>query len=378
MPGQVSVRLVTVHSLEVGTTLAKDVIIDGRGIPLLRAGVAVSERFKQALVDQEVPSVWIQDDLSEGIEPVQIIGDDTRRTTQNAVAAAMKDASRALATGGKLTDKTIDDLAEIAALIAAEVESAPELGMHLAGMMGADQYLFQHSVDVTALGLLIARREFKDNGWVDYQGRRRFENASGRLAKLGLGLLLHDIGKTGIAPQILNKPGKLTDIEWAQMKKHPQVGADMLSESTSFIIKAVVRQHHERWDGAGYPDGISGERIHQFARIAAVADVYDAVTSERAYKAADAPSVGYDVVLRGTGTAFDPELVKVFGKVVVPYPPGHDVVLADGRTGVVVDAPLETPFEPTVRVRSASGSVEEIARAEVLGAADLGVARQAA
>ena len=371
-------RLIPVHSLEVGTPLAKDVIIDGRGIPLLRAGVAVSERFKQALLDHDVPSVWIEDELSEGIEPVQIIGDETRRTTQNAVASAMRDASKALAKGGKLSDKTVDDLAEIAALIAAEVESAPELGMHLAGMMGSDQYLFQHSVDVTALGLLIARREFKDNGWVDYQGRRRFENASGRMAKLGLGLLLHDIGKTAIAPQILNKPGKLTDLEWVQMKKHPQVGADMLSEATSFIIKAVVRQHHERWDGAGYPDGVAGERIHQFARIAAVADVYDAVTSERAYKAADAPSVGYDVILRGAGTAFDPELVKIFGKVVVPYPPGHEVLLADGRTGIVVDAPLDTPFEPTVRARTASGAVEEIARAEILGAGDLGAGERRA
>ena len=365
-------RLVPVHTLEVGTTLAKDVVIDGRGMPLLRSGVAVSERFKKALEDHDVPSVWIVDELSEGIEPVELLSCETRRTTQNAVAAAMKDASQALARGGKLSDKTVDDLSEIAALIAAEVESAPDLGMHLAGMMGSDQYLFQHSVDVTALGLLIARREFKDNGWVDYQGRRRFENATGRMAKLGLGLLLHDIGKTAIAPQILNKPTKLTDIEWAQMKRHPAVGADMLSEATSFIIKAVVRQHHERWDGKGYPDGIAGERIHQFARIAAVADVYDAVTSERAYKAADAPSVGYDVILRGAGNAFDPELVKIFGKVVVPYPPGHEVLLADGRTAIVVDSPLETPFEPTVRVRDANGSIEEIARAAVLGSGDLG------
>ena len=372
-------RLIPVNSLEVGTKLAKDVVIDGQGIPLLRSGVAVSERFKKALVDHAIPTVWIEDELSEGIEPVQVVSDETRRQTQNAVASAMRDASKALAQGGKLSDRTVDDLAEIAKLIAAEVESAPELGLHLAGMMGADQYLFQHSVDVTALGLLIARREFRDNGWVDYQGRRRFENAGGRLAKLGLGLLLHDIGKTAIAPHVLNKPGKLSDVEWAQIKKHPQVGADMLSEATSFIIKAVVRHHHERWDGRGYPDGIAGERIHQFARIASIADVYDAVTSERSYKAADAPSVGYDVVLRGTGTAFDPTLVQIFGKVVVPYPPGHEVRLSDGRTAIVVDAPLETPFEPTVRVRSASGAVEEIARAEVAGAASLGAPeRQAA
>lgn len=358
-------RLVTVHTLELGTTLGQDVIVDGRGIPLLRAGVSITERFKRALLEHEVPSVWIEDDLSEGIAPVTIISEETRRTTQNAVAAAMKEAAHAIATGSKLSEKMVDDLAEVAALISAEVDAAPDLAMHLAGMMGADQYLFEHSVDVTALGLLLARREFRDHGWVDYKGKRRFDGADARLAKLGLGLLLHDIGKTAIDPAILNKPGKLSEEEWVQMRRHPIAGAEMLSEATSFIIKAVVRSHHERFDGEGYPDGIAGERIHQFARIATVADVYDAVTSERAYKAADSPSVGYDVIVRGSGTAFDPSIVEIFKKVVVPYPPGHEVVLADGRTGIVVDAPLDTPFEPTVRVHTAAGSVEEIERAQV-------------
>jgi HD-GYP domain-containing protein (c-di-GMP phosphodiesterase class II) len=359
-------RLVTVHSLALGATLGKDVIVDAQGgIPLLRAGVAVTERFKKALVDHDIPSVWIEDDLSEGIEAVPVISDETRRVTQTAVAKAMREASTAIATGGKLSEKAIEDLAEVAALISAEVAAAPDLAMHLAGIMGADQYLFEHSVDVTALGLLIARREFQLNGWVDYQGKRRYENADGRLAKLGLGLLLHDIGKTAIDSAVLNKPGKLNEEEWAQIRRHPVVGADMLSEATSFIIKAVVRQHHERFDGEGYPDGIAGERIHQFARIATVADVYDAVTSERAYKAADSPAVGYDVILRGTGAAFDPAIVETFQKVVVPYPPGHEVTLADGRTGVVVDAPLETPLAPTVRVRTQRGAVEEIVGADI-------------
>jgi len=143
------------------------------------------------------------------------------------------------------------------------------------------------------------------------------------------------------------------------------VGCDMLGEDISFLVKAVVRHHHERWDGNGYPDKLAADRIHQFARIASVADVYDAVTSERSYKSAAPPHVGVEVIQGGTGTAFDPEVVKVFNKVVVPYPPGYEVDLADGRRGVVLDVDLDEPFRPKVRVKNDDGSVEEIERAEL-------------
>jgi HD-GYP domain-containing protein (c-di-GMP phosphodiesterase class II) len=139
----------------------------------------------------------------------------------------------------------------------------------------------------------------------------------------------------------------------------------MLGEEISFLVKAVVRHHHERWDGRGYPDGLAGERIHQFARIASVADVYDAVTSERSYKSAAPPHVGVEVIERGIGSAFDPEVASIFQKVVVPYPPGYEVELADGRMAVVLDVDTDAPYAPKVRVRNDDGSVEEIERAEL-------------
>src|SRR3712207_6014647 len=151
------------------------------------------------------------------------------------------------------------------------------------------------------------------------------------------------------------------------MRKHPVIGCDMLGEDASFLVRAVVRHHHERLDGKGYPDGLAGDRIHQFARIASVADVYDAVTSERSYKSAAPPHVGVEVIQGGVGTAFDPEVVAVFNKVVVPYPPGYEVDLADGRKGVVVEVDLDAPFEPHVRVRNDDGTVEEIQRAPLAG-----------
>jgi HD-GYP domain-containing protein (c-di-GMP phosphodiesterase class II) len=230
-------------------------------------------------------------------------------------------------------------------------------------MMGADRYLLQHVVDVTALGTVIAARLFRRNGWVDHLGRRRVDAIDPRLAQIALGLLLHDIGKLTISQQILNKAGRLTDAEWAEIRRHPEAGADMLGDNVSFLIRAVVKQHHERWDGLGYPDGKSAEEIHQFARIAAVADVYDAVTADRPYRRAMPPHEGVKLIQDGAGTHFDPEVVDIFNKVVLPFAPGMEVDLIDGRRALVVEADARTPFRPTVRIANDNGTIEEIPEA---------------
>ncbi|MEA2422763.1 MAG: hypothetical protein QOF55_1862, partial [Thermoleophilaceae bacterium] len=185
----------------------------------------------------------------------------------------------------------------------------------------------------------------------DHLGRRVYDRRERRLARLGLGLLLHDIGKLIVPVDILNKPGRLDEAEWELMRAHPRAGVEMLrSDLISPLVKVVVRSHHERWDGGGYPDGLSGESIHQLARIAAAADVYDAVTSERVYASARPPDMGVQIVLDGAGRAFDPDVVDVFRRVVPPYPPGCEVLLTDGRRGVVASASPEDLTRPVVRV----------------------------
>ena len=363
-------RLVNVSQIEAGAVLAQDVHAGQSGIPLLRRGVAISDRYKHALSENGISSVWVDDELADGITPVTIVTDETRRKTAGAVGNALNEAKDAMAKGKGLSDNALADLADMAELITQEVQNTPDVALHLADMMGADQYLLQHVVDVTALGVLLARRCFQDHGWTDFTGRRRFDGTESRLQKIGLGLLLHDIGKLAIPKEVLDKPGKLNEEEWEIMRKHPVIGCDMLGEDASFLVRAVVRHHHERLDGKGYPDGLAGDRIHQFARISAVADVYDAVTSERVYKAAAPPIVGVDVIQQGSGTAFDPEVVAVFNKVVMPYPPGYEVDLADGRSGVVVEVDVNAPYRPHVRIRNDDGSVEEIKRAVLAGHED--------
>jgi HD-GYP domain-containing protein (c-di-GMP phosphodiesterase class II) len=346
--------------VEEGSVLGADVM-DGRPstIPLLRAGVKLTERHRKALLAAGVNAVYIEDALSEGIEVRQAVDPETRHRATQAVSRAMVGCREAMEAGHGLPESVLNDLQTVAEMIARDIAENADMAVALDDLASADSYTLQHSIDVAAVGMLIGQRLFRESGWLDHLGRRVYDRRERRLARLGLGLLLHDIGKLIIPVDILNKPGKLDEAEWELMRAHPRAGVEMLrSDLISPLVKVVVRSHHERWDGGGYPDGLSGEGIHQLARIAAAADVFDAVTSERVYASARPPDVGVQIVLDGTGRAFDPDVVEVFRRVVSPYPPGCEVRLADGRRGVVVSVEQEDLTRPLVRVGWDAGGRE--------------------
>ena len=179
---------------------------------------------------------------------------------------------------------------------------------------------------------------------------------------LGMGLLLHDVGKLALPTSITGKRDELTAEEWELMRSHPRLGLELLrGDDFSPLVKAVVLRHHERWDGTGYPDGKRGLEIHEMARIAAVADVYDAVTSERNYAPAKPAHEGVRAILEGSGTQFDPDVVDIFSRLVAPFPPGVELRLSDGRRAVVVSVPEEALDRPLVRVIEGPGAPYEIA-----------------
>ncbi|OHE41832.1 MAG: diguanylate cyclase [Tenericutes bacterium GWF2_57_13] len=127
--------------------------------------------------------------------------------------------------------------------------------------------------------------------------------------------MMHDIGKIGIGENILNKPGRLTEDEWTQMKKHPEIGYRILSTTQEFsMIADFIMQHHERWNGCGYPKGLKAEEILQQARIIAIADSYDAMTSERTYQAKMTDEEALLEIQKNAGTLYDPEIVRVFSE----------------------------------------------------------------
>jgi len=161
-----------------------------------------------------------------------------------------------------------------------------------------DPYTRGHSARVTAIAEVIARRL----GWDEK-----------RLALLRVGGPLHDVGKLGVSDEVLAKPGRLDEEELAQIREHPKLGARLLLRVVALRgALPYVLYHHERWDGGGYPSGRAGEQIPLEARVLAVADAFDAMTSDRPYRPALERDEALAEVVRCSGTQFDPEIVRIF------------------------------------------------------------------
>ncbi len=346
-------------SRAIGLRLARDLPAPLGSFPLLRAGATITAGFADRLVARHgIHAVWVEDELSEGVEPVDLLPDAVRREAAVTVARFLETAHHSVAARQSIPGAAVDELGRLVELVIDTLIADPDAALALFDLAAADEYTHRHSVDVMALGLLLEREHLKVHGWRDWTGRRRRDGFEQRLTRFGLGLVLHDIGKAGIPPEVLNKAGALDEEEWALMREHPLLGVGMLPVSTSPVVLAVIRQHHERWDGSGYPAGLSADAIHELARVATVADVFDAVTSHRPYTPAAPPARGVEVVVAGSGTHFDPEVVETFRRVVFPHPVGGEVALPDGRAGVVCAVDPERPDAPTVRVREGRSIVE--------------------
>ncbi|HWU35749.1 MAG TPA: HD-GYP domain-containing protein [Methylovorus sp.] len=200
-----------------------------------------------------------------------------------------------------------------------------------------DDYTYMHSVAVCALMVALSRQLGLDEK---------------QTKQAGLAGLLHDIGKSAIPLEILNKPGKLTDEEFDIVRGHPKAGHEILLASTGVdeVALDVCLHHHEKMDGTGYPDKLPSQDISVFAKMGAVCDVYDAVTSNRPYKEGWEPGVSLQRMAQWSKTHFDDTVFKAFVKSVGIYPIGSMVMLQSGRLGVVVDQNPVSLLKPLVKV----------------------------
>jgi len=266
-------RLVATSDLQENTTLARDILTGRDAAPLLRAGVKLSARFIGHLQRAGILSVYVDDQYSEGIDAQPVISAQTRGVATRAVAAVYEEAKRCVASGRALEPDATDGLSDVVDQILLEIESLDGKAVVLADLCAADAYALQHPIDVTALGLLIGRRLIIEHGWLDYKGERQNNRHEERLFRLGMGLVLSDIGKLAIPDSILNKPGELSEEEWEIVKTHPKAGVKLVRDTGAWcpLVQACVLRHHERWNGAGYPEGKTATEIHEMARIAGTA-----------------------------------------------------------------------------------------------------------
>jgi len=217
------------------------------------------------------------------------------------------------------------------------VSRNPGALISLARLKTADDYTYMHSVAVCAMMVALAKQLGMDE-------------EQSRLA--GLAGLMHDLGKAMMPMDVLNKPGKLTDAEFAIIKTHPQEGYRLLKPGKDVdpVVLDVCLHHHEKMDGSGYPEGLKGDQISLFAKMGAVCDVYDAITSNRPYKTGWDPAESLRKMAEWANGHFDGKVFQAFVKSLGIYPIGSLVQLSSGRLGLVVEQTNKSLTTPVVKV----------------------------
>ncbi len=320
-------RLVPTKTITPEMTLAKPVYYNENII--LNTGINNLYSFKKRLADLGINYVYINDEKSEGIIVNDIIRDETRQKSRGIIKETFSDIVLNRETNLKVIKNIITELID-------DILNAEIIMSNLVDIKSYDSYTFEHSVNVAVLSILIAKS-------MDYNYNQ--------LLQVGIGAILHDIGKILVPQDLIQKSCQLTEEEFNIVKEHVHLGYDYLTDRGKInpVSRLIVLSHHERNDGSGYPQGLTADAIHRYAKITAIADVFDALTSDRIYRQRWSIRETVTYLLSNTDQ-FEYEIVNNFVKKVALYPNGTLVLLNNGWKAIVRSQNYGLPERPVIRV----------------------------
>ncbi|MBR6537518.1 MAG: HD-GYP domain-containing protein [Lachnospiraceae bacterium] len=321
-------RLVSIDMLKPDMKIARAVY--NQGALVLPAGRSNVSKYVPNLRNMGIEYVYVEDGKSEGIEIPDAIAERTRNSCKQKLQSAMQQFS--------ITDKLeTRELENCVGSVISEILRTPDVQVSLNDIASNDEYTYTHSVSTMVYALMIGRK-------LNYSEQK--------MTILGMGTLLHDIGKMLIDKEVMFKEGELTNQEYQYVKMHALYGYQAMRRITSVPeqVRQIAYMHHERLDGSGYPQGLMGSDLNEYIRIVSIADVYDALTTDRCYRKRWPANKAMDFLMERSEKEFDPELVGLFTQQLAVYPNGSLVRLSNQYLGIVADQNRSMPLRPVVRV----------------------------
>lgn len=349
-------RLVRTRQLQPGMKIDQ-AVVDKSGRNLVQRGSILDNYVIDSLLKMGVMMVYIQSgeetagDIEKSISP-QARKQIERLHTDDRFKVELSDSVKTRVAEGiqfiysNTESKELADATNnIASNLMNAINSTDAIAVDISALKTSDEYTFKHSVDVATMSMVLAKQ----------QGLSQKQ-----IYEIGVAGLLHDIGKTKIPLDILNKPARLTDEEFAVMKQHPVFGYRMIKDRDEFSneICMAVLQHHEKMNSKGYPVGFPSDKITQYARILTIADIYDALVTERPYKSAFSQREAVEMIMSMTGE-LDLTAMKSFLESMILYPVDSIVELSNGEKAKVVKNNPHYILRPTV-VGIKSGRVYDL------------------